>query len=113
MAGEIFLIRTPLGRLGDLTYGGSMRIKVGRKMTYAGFSSVALAEEVCEYWQIPARRSIELWHDAVRHDAPDGRPLHILLFRDRADFDSYLMNPTDFGYNEHLVSLHPEAVGAA
>ena len=81
MAGEIFLIRTPLGTLGDLTYGGPMRIKVGRKMTYAGFSSIALAEEVCEYWHIPAKRAIELWQVAVKHDAPDGRPLYILLFR--------------------------------
>ncbi len=113
MVDQIFLIRTPLREAGALAYGGPLRIKIGRKMSYAGFSTVALAEEVCAYWRIPAQRSIEPWHDAVKHDALDGRPQHILLFRDVEDFENYLMNPADFSYEAHLIRLHPGALAAA
>ena len=111
---RIHVIRTPLRQVGGMTYGGPMRIKIGRRrVAYAGFTSVALAERVGDYWNLPAEHYIEPWQEGLAHDVPDSRVGEVLLFHDEADFRSWLENPGGFDVNAHLVSLHPGAIAGA
>jgi len=102
------LIRTPLREVGGMTYGGPMRVKVGlRRVAYAGFATVDLAEAACRHWNIPVEHFIEPWHEAMRHEAPETRAREVLLFRGEDDFQDWLRDPAGFCVEEHLVTLHP------
>jgi len=106
-------IRTPLRDVGGMTYGGPMRIKIGRRrVAYAGFVTVDLAETVCRYWNIPVEHFVEPWQEAIRHEAPASCAREVLLFRDEADFQDWLRDPAGFRVEEHVVSLHPGGVSA-
>ena len=108
MTGQrIYVIRTPLRQVGGMTYGGPMRIKIGRRrVAYAGFASLALAEVVGNYWNLPSEHHIEPWEEALVHEAPDSRAREVLLFRDEADFRRWLEDPEQFDVAGHTVSLH-------
>ncbi len=109
----IYVIRTPLRQVGGMTYGGPMRIKIGRRrMAYAGFASLALAESVCGYWNLPSEHYIEPWAQALVHEAPDSHAREILLFRGEADFRHWLEDPQGFDVEGHVVSLHFAGIAA-
>lgn len=104
---RIYVIRTPLRQVGGMTYGGPMRIKIGRRrVAYAGFASLALAQRVGDYWNLPSEHHIEPWEEALVHETPDSRAREVLVFRDEADFRRWLENPDDFDVDGHVVSLH-------
>ena len=108
MSAQMHLIRTPLREVGGMTYGGPMRIKIGsRRVAYAAFATVDLAEAVCRYWNIPVEHFVEPWQEAMRHEAPESRARELLLFRDEDDFQDWLRDPAGFRVEDHLVSLHP------
>ena len=114
MTTPIYFIRTPLRQVGGLTYGGPMRIKVGRRrVAYAGFASVALAQVVCRYWNIPAEHYIEPWEEAMRHEDPDAFADQVLLFHDESDFRAWLETPETFPVEHHTVALHPSRLPEA
>lgn len=109
----IYLIRTPLRETAGMTYGGPMRIKVGRRrVAYAGFVSIALARIACGHWNVRAEHFIEPWEESVRHDSVDGRVQRVLLFQDEADFRAWLQAPESFDLEAHIVSLHFAALAA-
>ena len=104
---RIYVIRTPLRQVGGMTYGGPMRVKIGRRrVAYAGFSSLALAQAVSDYWSLPSEHYIEPWEEALSHETPNSRAREALLFRDQADFRGWLENPDGFDIASHVVSLH-------
>ncbi len=114
MTTPIYLIRTPLRHVAGMAYGGPMRIKIGRRrVAYAGFATMDLAEIVCRYWNIPAEHYIEPWAEAIQHDAPDSRARRVLLFRDEADFRAWLEDPDGFDVESHSVSLHLGGIAAS
>jgi hypothetical protein len=105
--GRIYIVRTPLRQVGGMTYGGPMRIKLGRRrVAYAGFTTLALAEQVCRYWNLPSEHFIEPWEEALLHEAPESRARQVLLFHDEADFRSWLESPATFDVDAHIISLH-------
>ena len=112
-AAPIYLVRTPLRHVAQMTYGGPMRIKIGRRrVAYAGFATRALAETVTRYWNLPSEHYIEPWEEALRHEAPGSRARQLLLFRDEADFRAWLESPSTFDVDGHVVSLHFAAIAA-
>ena len=104
------MIRTPVRRTGDLVYGGPLRIKVGKVVAYAAFGSEALARFACEHWSMRGHVHIEPWTEAVRHDDPDSRAEHFVLFRHRNDFLAYLRSPESYPVSKDLVGLHPSVL---
>ncbi len=103
----IYLIRTPLREAAGMTYGGPMRIKVGRRrVAYAGFVSVELASFACRHWNVRAGHFIEPWEEAVRHDSAEGRVQRVLLFQSEVDFRAWLQAPESFDLEANIVSLH-------
>jgi hypothetical protein len=111
VSGRIYLIRTPIGQIDDLLYGGPMRIKIGRgRLVYAGFTSRMLARKVEAYWSLPASHVIEPWEDAIAYEPEGGHVTSILLFRDESDFRAWLQQPESFDVDGHLISLHAAAI---
>jgi hypothetical protein len=91
-----------------MTYGGPMRIKIGpRRVAYAGFATVELAQIVCRHWNIPVEHFIEPWDEAMQHERPESRAREVLLFRDEGDFRRWVEDPGAFHAEEHVVALHP------
>jgi hypothetical protein len=113
-AAPIYVIRTPLRQVAQMTYGGPMRIKVGRRrVAYAGFATRDLAEAVTRYWNLPSDHHIEPWEEALRHETPGSRAKQLLLFRDESDFRAWLESPATFDVEAHVVSLHFAGLGRA
>jgi hypothetical protein len=84
----IYLVRTPVRESAGLTYGGPMRIKVGRRrVAYAGFVSVELAQLACECWSVRAEHFIEPWDTAIRHDSVEARVPRVFYFRTKRIFE--------------------------
>ena len=112
--GRIYLVRTPLRQVAGMTYGGPMRIRIGRRRAaYAGFATRELADMACRHWSIPAEHFVEPWDEAVRHEAPATRTGQVLLFRNAADFRGWLEDPQGFDLESHLLHLHPGSVDQA
>jgi hypothetical protein len=106
-AASIYLIRTPVRESAGMAYGGAMRIKIDRRrVAYAGFRSVELAQIACAYWNVPVEHFIEPWEMAIRCDSVDARLPRVLLFHDEVDFRAWLQNPESFDVAAHTVSLH-------
>jgi hypothetical protein len=111
MTSRIYVIRTPLRLVDGLSYGGPMRMKIARRrVAYAGFTSAELARVACRHWNVPREHYIEPWEDAVRHETPETRARHVLLFRDEADFRAWLQSPDTFDLAAHTLSLHMAGV---
>lgn len=114
MGSRIYVIRTPLRQVDGLSYGGPMRMKIGkigrRRVAYAGFTSTELARIACRHWNVPREHYIEPWEEAVRHETPETRARHVLLFRDDEDFRAWLQSPDTFDLGAHTVSLHMAGV---
>lgn len=111
MTSRIYVIRTPLRQVDGLSYGGPMRIKIGyRRVAYAGFTSTELARVACRHWNVAREHYIEPWEDAVRHETPETRARHVLLFRDEVDFRAWLQSPDTFDLAAHTLSLHMAGV---
>ena len=109
----IYLIRTPIRDSAGMTYGGAMRMKIGRgRVAYAAFVTVELAQIACEYWSVRSERVIETWDEAIRHDSVAARLPRVVLFQDEADLRAWLQNPGHFDLAAHTVSLHFGSLGA-
>ena len=91
-------------------FGGPLRIRAAGIRAYAGFSSPSLARRVCAHWNMSKHVFVELWHDAIEHDALEARPDNILFFDEWATFEAYLKAPGEFPFDKHLIKLHPLSV---
>jgi hypothetical protein len=102
---NLLVIRTPLRRQGDLTFGGPLRVRVGGRRAYAAFTSEALARAACEHWSIRGEVHVEPWSEARRHDSLSASVRHLLVFASEADFELWLRDPEHYPVEARLVPL--------
>ena len=111
MSNDIFLISTPLRQVGELAYGGPLRLRVGKSAAYAGFRNAALAHYVAEFWGIAGEHSVDPWHEALANEMQGPRVRRIVVFESRAHFARYLRDRERFDFTAHTVVVHPALVG--